>query len=404
MSKKEIIYDYNQILSLREQPPDSKIFKNLVGGIHGELEVLQYHKRCNKHTYWFCKCSCGDIISTSTNQLNNGNKFRCSACGRKALSNKMSKGEDYHKNLVITRHKHLIVKSANGSRSSTPWTWWCSECKVDFTISPSNLLSDRYEKGTPCLCDNGIKFVQWTAELREERQILPMCSNTGIRFIGWVDNYSGNKSRIILGCNNDNHLNWESSVNNFVSGRGYGCPDCGIQKRADMARHDATKIASEGKVIHGEKYDYTYFTYVCSRTPSSILCNRCKNPFNQSYDNHINKKKGCPSCAETGYSRDKAGYFYIQSLDDTYIKFGITNISADSRLRKQSSVSIYHHEVIYEWFYDNGHTPPDMETLVKKNFKTKVCSKDNMPEGYTETCDIKDLPKILDLFKDRGYI
>ena len=50
------------------------------------------------------------------------------------------------------------------------------------------------------------------------------------------------------------------------------------------------------KKVHGDKYDYDLVNYIHSNKKVKILCNKCKNFFEQLPYNHCGGKRGCPIC------------------------------------------------------------------------------------------------------------
>ena len=63
-----------------------------------------------------------------------------------------------------------------------------------------------------------------------------------------------------------------------------------------MRKYTTIEIIAKAKTVHGNKYDYTSTVYTNARTPMSILC-PLHGMFKSTSDNHINKGRGCPKCA-----------------------------------------------------------------------------------------------------------
>ena len=111
----------------------------------------------------------------------------------------------------------------------------------------------------------------------------------------------------------------------------------------------------------------------------------------------------CPTCAPTGYDPDKTGFVYVQKLykDGEYvgIKFGITNNDPKLRMDKQSSKSCLTHELYYCKEYRDGKAAYNKEAEIKRTFKkfTRHISKEDMPDGWTETLPPEYLDRVLDM-------
>ena len=54
-------------------------------------------------------------------------------------------------------------------------------------------------------------------------------------------------------------------------------------------------IIERFKKAHGDRYDYSLVEYVNSKTKVKIICPK-HGEFEQTPNNHLNNKNGCPSC------------------------------------------------------------------------------------------------------------
>ena len=82
---------------------------------------------------------------------------------------------------------------------------------------------------------------------------------------------------------------------------GCGCPDCGLEKKREVASRKRKKAADEfiRKVIakHGEgKFLYDRVEYVTSKKHVQIGCPKCEKYFPQTPSDHL-QGHGCPDCA-----------------------------------------------------------------------------------------------------------
>jgi very-short-patch-repair endonuclease len=90
-----------------------------------------------------------------------------------------------------------------------------------------------------------------------------------------------------------------------------------------MINHENQKLTKEeitirGKETHGDKFDYSLVSYINTKTPIQIKCNKCNNVFEQLLDNHIKQNKGCPLC--DGRITEKILHDYLKSLYPNVIK------------------------------------------------------------------------------------
>jgi len=73
--------------------------------------------------------------------------------------------------------------------------------------------------------------------------------------------------------------------------RGSGCPQCYGNKG-----RTTDSFIKEANLVHNNLYDYTLVNYINHRTKIDIICDRCKNTFEQIPKFHL-KGGGCPYCA-----------------------------------------------------------------------------------------------------------
>jgi hypothetical protein len=89
-------------------------------------------------------------------------------------------------------------------------------------------------------------------------------------------------------------------------------------------RLDGNEFIRRAKLVHGDKYDYSFVSYDNYKSPVLIVCD-VHGQFNQAPGNHLNGK-GCQGCANYGYTHDRAGYLYILISEcGSRMKIGITN-------------------------------------------------------------------------------
>jgi hypothetical protein len=100
-------------------------------------------------------------------------------------------------------------------------------------------------------------------------------------------NYQHGKIKIKIIC--PIHGEFEQTPNNHINGK--GCSRCCTN----------TKLTNEefilkAKLIHGDKYDYSRLNYTGIKNKIKIICQK-HGEFEQTPDNHINAKQGCPNCS-----------------------------------------------------------------------------------------------------------
>lgn len=71
-------------------------------------------------------------------------------------------------------------------------------------------------------------------------------------------------------------------------------------KRTKRAKWTLEAFLQESKIIHGNKYDYSFVTHDHIKGYTSLIpvkCVTCESIWEPSINHHINHKSGCPECA-----------------------------------------------------------------------------------------------------------
>ena len=358
-------------------------FMDLEGKVFGELTILKLHKKEGPSTFWFAECGCGNIISAKTGCLNRG-KDRCSYCSLSQYGEGKIIPEKVHLLKIQRLHPNIKLVNSFDGKSKTEWLWYCEKCNTPF----KNRIDKFAGKKSPCRCSG--RFCKWDEGSRE-RQILEICKDRGLKFLGWEDHYVNSKSRLYVKCPIHEHYN--INVGNFVNDTAkHGCPTCSKVKPT-VVKHGLDKLKLKGSLLFNGKFTYDNYEYTCARTPSKVYCTDCEEYFEVSYDNHINKKRGCPY--EKGRNQKQGYIFQVKDADiPVALKVGISS-NWEDRYRRQSSCSIYDLEVVGVWLFDKVLDCKEWESYVKKSFTRGVLTKEEYSDGFNETYEVTDLEKII---------
>lgn len=370
--KKDIIYkDYKSLLA--DKPAFSK-FKDIEGRVYSGLTVKGFAGRYKNHSMWFCECNCGSVIKTSANALQQKSKTSCLKC----TIDELNPNSEIERVLtVISGNYKLLSKSSKGSK----YHIWCEHCNTYFTASPSLLRS---KPKLRCSCSKITK-------LERELQIKSKCNNLNYSFLGWKDDFLTVTSVFLVRCNN-NHT-FETNVNKFIHAD-RKCLSC--MRTMPTRVTDFKTLHNSCPTEHTSKYDYSKAEYISSRDHKIEVICKHHGSFWQTPDNHFNKMRGCPSCTKMGYASNTSGWFYIQRLNQDFIKFGITNKSPEHRMSQQSNKSSLSHKLLNKYYFSDGTIPVAIEKTIKDSgIELSVVSKDDMKDGYTETTYFKNYNKIL---------
>lgn len=109
--------------------------------------------------------------------------------------------------------------------------------------------------------------------------------------------YTGTRNKITIIC--PIHGRFEQTANEHV--RGAGCPQCFEERRGETCRNDKETFVNKARIIFEDKYDYSEFEYINSKTPGIIICPD-HGPFLKAPSYHL-RGQGCPRCSKHNHQR-----------------------------------------------------------------------------------------------------
>lgn len=188
--------------------------------------------------------------------------------------------------------------------------------------------------------------------------------------------YLGALIKTTFECSNGHQ--WFTTPNRVRLGR--ACRQCYINEQTLTKDNINQTLADRGIILSGE--------YGGSTSKSTFVCE----------DGHqwvaqvgsVIHGKGCPTCASHGFDSDKQAWVYILKFD-TFIKFGITN-TLNSRLRTHRRMN-GEFELAHSYLCD-GIEAVSWEKSIKKLYGGRFVTKEQCPDGYTETLPIHLLETI----------
>jgi len=98
--------------------------------------------------------------------------------------------------------------------------------------------------------------------------------------------YVNNKTKVIITC--PKHGDFLQTPSDHMRG---GCLKCAGQNKSTQ------EFISEGRSVHGDRYDYSKVVYVNAKTKVTITC-PTHGDFSQTSSDHL-KSHGCPICNES---------------------------------------------------------------------------------------------------------
>lgn len=111
--------------------------------------------------------------------------------------------------------------------------------------------------------------------------------------------YTGSRHRVEIHCDIHGPF-WQNATNHL---RGYGCPACSLERRAETYALSTGEFIGRARAVHGDSYEYSRVGYVDAATPVEIVCPIHNSVFLQAPKSHLSGA-GCPPCAHERQSRE----------------------------------------------------------------------------------------------------
>lgn len=354
----------------------------------------------------------------------------------------------------------------------------CNKCHKDSELwkYPLKISYSNLKKGScPCGCTKG--SVRWTSE-QYEVLVRRQCNGTQYTFIGFTQDKVKSSTKIILYCNIHSKLLQNTTLSNFLRGKG-GCIECKLDSiRAHAKLNNLEFLTSNLRYMFSGKYtdfrlventsnevevycsecskdEYTlnslctgwFKTHIdrlkvgkepcrCNKyavltkeqmefkitkflaggklirwldtdfkTTSTIevQCANGHNHYKTTVEKLLNGEKTCPECRDIPIK-----FAYIDSVrevnNEVCLKFGITK-DVDQRLyllNKNNKGFLLDSLIKFEFHSEQACRDAEMEC--KRLHYSKFFSKNEFPDGFTETAKISDYDKICTIFKNFGGV
>lgn len=124
--------------------------------------------------------------------------------------------------------------------------------------------------------------------------------------------YTNFRNKITITC--PIHGDFEQTVSNHIH-KQYGCPKCGIEKRARSRQLSLDDFIHRANQVHNNKYDYSKVVFKNMHQKVTIICPE-HGEFDQTPQKHILRQHGCPKCNQSKGEKDIQKY-----LEQNNIKY-----------------------------------------------------------------------------------
>jgi len=119
--------------------------------------------------------------------------------------------------------------------------------------------------------------------------------------------YTGSYQYIYINCLK--HGEFKQKAHNHLTGQ--GCPRCKIESVRLFNSDTKESFLNKVKLLES-KYDYSLVEYVSSSTKVKIICPK-HGVFEQTPNNHLFGKQGCPTCNDSKGEKDVTNYLKINN-------------------------------------------------------------------------------------------
>lgn len=286
---------------------------------------------------------------------------------------------------------------------------YCSECAKDTELFAEGFF--RTLKGSllfgrlPCGCAGR---VDWT---EEQYKVLMTRSleTSSVKLLGWDGEYKRGKTKVLAVCEVHGEFKSGMSIGDYMQRGMYAgmCKDCGaIKYSQDMSKSDDHFIEtfmSIGAYVDGTTITYAGFKqYPKNNTKYKhweVFCPTC----NITYTARSSTlQAGCIGC---NCARSNQKQAYINKIYDfdgiVCLKLGVSHNS--EKRRSQIQLATSYTVVLSDVFaFESAMDCRKAEKICKNSLECAVVSKEEMPDGYSETTSIDNYDEIVKIYQDNG--
>lgn len=289
-----------------------------------------------------------------------------------------------------SRNKYYIIK--------------CDNCCKD-----SELFGNGYFRSLKGDLNRGISSCGCTVTRWTKQQYEVLCHRAavdmGYKFTGFCGDWLGSVTKVFMECNS--HGVWSTgTIINLLRGR-RGCPKCKYAKNAGRSRKPDSEMIASFFASGAFDQDTKFWRSDRKTKKGSIAYWYVECPVCQ-YIAEVcsgDLQRGVKSCECRNRSHQKQAYINFILDGDLIIgvKFGIATDST-KRTQKQNYTAVYkitNHET---YIFPSNDTCRAAERECKETLETGIISKNEMPDGWTETTYTGNLPKIVEIYQKHGGI
>lgn len=278
----------------------------------------------------------------------------------------------------------------------------CHLCRLDSELNgdavyPLSRVSIVKHRTTPCGCS---QTARWTSEQYAVR-LKRALQGSKYTFVELDTPFKGNVTKARCWC--PIHGDWGATVQNILAGR--RCPHCKAKVLKDVntktSEEHIEEIFSTGRFAPG-----TTFTRKETRNQKGrivlrwiVYCPVCDKTYTSISGNLKKGRVGC-DCKSTRAWKQKLAYI---AAVGGYLKFGIAQDVRHRHhvLAKNTGLSVV---PLSTWEFDDSVNCIAAERECKRTLDCSIVPKADMPDGYTETTYLYNIPAIEAIYKKHGGV
>lgn len=320
----------------------------------------------------------------------------------KAKWHSQNKEHYINKGYVFTKYKDEFLVEANDlSRSATAMVKViCDYCGEEYEMAWYHYKEIR-DKNEKCACYNCRHKKMYENNLKERQlrlyeKALKVCSEKGYLLVSKMEDIKNNTSYIIYVC--PIHGEQKMRINNLINGK--GCPECGINIKAEKYRLSPDEVEKRigflgGKLLNKEDY--------INRSEKNLVieCAYCGTPFVTSlalFTQHGGQM--CQSCRDTESIGERKIRMYLESNN---ILFEQEKWFSDCRDVNPLPFDFYlpHYNTIIEFdgkqHYEQGHFTHSKLSYTQAHdaIKNNYCKNNNIKLIRIPYWDLNNIESIL---------
>lgn len=225
----------------------------------------------------------------------------------------------------------------------------------------------------------------------------------GLVLHGISGEYRGSITKLKIECR-DHGIQESTCINDFLKKDRKGCRACRDENigRGGKKSVEAMsgKFMASGGFAQGTTFERSdKITSYRSKPYWWVTCGKCGDKYESESSN---LKRGSIACQCSIFRQKEC---YINSVSDfgtvIALKFGIAK-NSDARLKQQQKSCVFQVDKMVVYKFENYNDCLNAERAVRESLECGVISKSDMPDGYTETTNIRNYEKICEIYAEMG--